>query len=70
MSFLQSAFAFMLDLRESALATLTSARCGTRPLDLVWEPLSPPRSACWVPSSLGMRKKSPRKGRSFGERKN
>jgi len=52
-SFLQSAFAFSLDLRESTLAILISAHCGTRLLDLVWKPFSPPRSAYWVQEQPG-----------------
>lgn len=59
-----SAFVFMLDLGESALAVHISAHCGTWLSDLVWKPLSPPKG------SLGIRKKGPRKGSSFGKSQN
>lgn len=63
--FLQSAFAFMLDLRESTLAILISAHCGTWLLDLVWKPLFPPKCAYWVQEQPGNQEKGPRKGSSF-----
>ena len=69
-SFLQSAFACKLDLRESTLATLISVLCWTWLLDLIWKPLSHPRVPTGSRSRLEIRKKGPRKGSSFGKCKN
>lgn len=64
-SFLQSAFAFALHLRESALAILISARWGTWLLHLVWKPLFPPQSARWVQEQPGNQEKRSQEGKQL-----